>query len=622
LLVPILLLLVGLWTGTSSAVPFAYISNSASNDVSVIDIATDTLVATVPVGSGPYGVAASQVLPRVYVTNSTGGSVSVIDTVTNTVVATVPVGTGPQGVAVTPAGTRVYVSNFFSDTVSVIDTTTNTVMATVPVGVAPLGVAVNPAGTRAYVVNNLSNKVSVIDTSVNAVISTVFVGNTPGAVAVNPSGTRLYVTSQGTSSLWVIDTDTNAVVATVPVGNEPVAVALNPAGTRAYVTNRTPDNNVSIIDTGTNLSLATIRVGVNPVGVQVNPTGTRVYMASQSANLVSILDTASNTLAATVFVGTSPRAFGTFIAPGNLPQTSGPGEADPLSPAVGGALLPFFGNGAAGDVSILEVSSPVGPNPGLQATFFDASCTKISGSVGLPLATNDVAIFPISAVAPNTNGLVALAGTNPAVVNLPIPLNNPIHSRVYWFNAFTGRARVLEPITLRQLSGTATWNPLRTGATFFAPAVSGMFQAVLYLICPKYTIQSTSPAVLDQAFPPADGFSVISPPFQTGYPIGSIRGRIYDLGGGFIQDIVTDCDCNQTRPLSTLSTGYTNFGLGPHNASNGTFTELESAGGAADFAFTGYKALSVPGSFIDLFGRLSGNSRTDVGGAGASAGNR
>ena len=76
-----------------------------------------------------------------------------IDTATNTVIATVPVGDYPVGVAVTPDGTRAYVTNCDADTVSVIDTATNTVIATIPVGDRPGDVAVSPDGTRAYVTN-------------------------------------------------------------------------------------------------------------------------------------------------------------------------------------------------------------------------------------------------------------------------------------------------------------------------------------------------------------------------------------------------------------------------------------------------------------------------------------
>jgi YVTN family beta-propeller protein len=54
--------------------------------------------------------------------------VSVIDAATNAVVATVPFGPEPEGVAVSPDGSKVYVAigTGTSGTASVIDTATNT----------------------------------------------------------------------------------------------------------------------------------------------------------------------------------------------------------------------------------------------------------------------------------------------------------------------------------------------------------------------------------------------------------------------------------------------------------------------------------------------------------------
>ena len=102
------------------------------------------MVTTIPV-SATAGVAITPDGNRAYVTSPGEGTVSVIDTATNTVVATIPVGVGPIGVAITPDGTRAYVTNGDSNTVSVIDTATNTLVATVPVGVRPVAVAITPA---------------------------------------------------------------------------------------------------------------------------------------------------------------------------------------------------------------------------------------------------------------------------------------------------------------------------------------------------------------------------------------------------------------------------------------------------------------------------------------------
>ena len=64
------------WPCRAVAMPFAYVANSASNTVSVLDTATNTVTATVQVGTnpyaGPYAVAVSHDGTRAYVTTDQG----------------------------------------------------------------------------------------------------------------------------------------------------------------------------------------------------------------------------------------------------------------------------------------------------------------------------------------------------------------------------------------------------------------------------------------------------------------------------------------------------------------------------------------------------------------------
>ena len=60
------------------------------------------LVISVITATG-LGTATAQAQTRAYVTNLGSNTVSVIDTATNTVVATIPVGLTPVGIAITPA---------------------------------------------------------------------------------------------------------------------------------------------------------------------------------------------------------------------------------------------------------------------------------------------------------------------------------------------------------------------------------------------------------------------------------------------------------------------------------------------------------------------------------------
>ena len=301
----------------------AYVTNAFDSTVSVIDTASNQVVATLPVGVAPNGVAITPKRnhsyddddhghqPFAYVTNGADNTVSVVDTASNTVVATIPVGHEPFGVAITSDGTRVYVTNQLDDSVSVIDTSSNTVVDTIsefPEFVFPTGVAITPDGTNgherddhrhrslAYVTNNVpdiggsnlpASTVSVIDTASNTVVATIPVGQYPNGVATTPDGTHAYVANNAIPSdgsinspgvVSVIDTTRNKVVTTIPVGGGPVGVAITPDGTDgherdgrphqpfAYVTNLV-DNTVSVIDTAGNKVVATIPVGSAPFSV-------------------------------------------------------------------------------------------------------------------------------------------------------------------------------------------------------------------------------------------------------------------------------------------------------------------------------------------------------------------
>ena len=106
---------------------FAYIANSYSNSLSVIDTATNTVIATVPLGGIDGGAVERP--GRASTRGRVLASPSSIPT--RTVIASIPLSGFLQGVAVSQADTRVYVANQQPSSVAVIDTATNAVIATV-----------------------------------------------------------------------------------------------------------------------------------------------------------------------------------------------------------------------------------------------------------------------------------------------------------------------------------------------------------------------------------------------------------------------------------------------------------------------------------------------------------
>lgn len=302
-----------------------FVTNYGSDSVSVIETATNAVVATVPLGTdtNPGGVAITPDGTRAYVAEDGSDDVRVISTATNTVVGSpIPVGSEPRMLAIAPDGSRAYVANGLSASVSVIDTATNGVIATIGVGSIPLFVALAPDGKRAYVTNQNDGTLSVIDTAANGIVgSPIPVGGQPRGIAVTPTGNLAYVANQATANVTAVDLSTGAPVATVPVGNGPNYLAVTPDGKRVYVANQN-DNTVSVIDTQTNtVAGPPIAVGAYPRGVAITPDGSRAYVTNQDDGTVSVIDTSTNAvLGAAIAVGMGPPAVA--IVPDQAPTAA------------------------------------------------------------------------------------------------------------------------------------------------------------------------------------------------------------------------------------------------------------------------------------------------------------
>jgi len=300
----------------------AYVTDLFASTVSVVDLATNTVTATVLVEGGTTMAAASPDGTTVYVVLQDAGAIAVFDTATNTVTNTITVGTLPSGVAFTPDGSKAYVPNGESSDISVIDTASQTVSATIPSpeGSFPFSVAVSPNGATAYVVNTGNGTVSVIDTATNVITATIAVGDGPYGVVVLPNGTRAYVSNQFTNDVSVIDTATNTVIATIPVGPNARGIDTSPDGSTIYVSSA--DNyRMSVINTASNM--VTVTVPSAGQGIALRATSTRVYLTNFDPH-VTVVDRATNVVIADITFAGDPDGFGVAtwglaIIPGDTP---------------------------------------------------------------------------------------------------------------------------------------------------------------------------------------------------------------------------------------------------------------------------------------------------------------
>ncbi len=257
------------------------------------------VIATVPAGTYPVHIAVNPATNRIYVANEGSDDVTVIDGATNAVLATVPVGDMPRRLAVNPATNKVYVANWLGNSVSVIDGATNAVTATIPIA-APRDLAINASANRVYVLD-ANHKLVVIDGATDAILANVSTGTTPSAIVVNPATNRIYVANASSYTVTVVDGASNAVLATVSTGLIPLAIAVNPATNKIYVSNFN-SGSVTVIDGATNAT-TTVAVGPNsrPRDLAVNPSTNKVYVTNLGGfGSVAVIDGLTNTVSATL----------------------------------------------------------------------------------------------------------------------------------------------------------------------------------------------------------------------------------------------------------------------------------------------------------------------------------
>ena len=230
-----------------------------------VTVGADSIV-SIPLGGGNGG-GDIKMLPggkKAYVALKYEDTVAVIDTdplspFFNTVLATVPVGIRPSGIAVTPDGTRVYVTNSGKtsadvDSISVISTASDTVIVTSPLGsTAPVGIAITPDGTRAYF-TTFEGKLRILDTDPTSLLYNLPIDSIDiplllaGKIAITPDGTKAVVDWAGTiaHAIDVIDVEPESPTYHTIIGSPvPVVsgqsgdVAVSPDSAYAYATGST-----------------------------------------------------------------------------------------------------------------------------------------------------------------------------------------------------------------------------------------------------------------------------------------------------------------------------------------------------------------------------------------------
>ena len=171
---------------------------------------------------------------RVLQTNSAGDNIHVIDPATNQVVGVIEDIEVPHGAAIAPDGSRIYVSDEALQTLDVVDARSLKVVKRIPLSGNPNNVDVARNGAYVYVgIRQAPGAVDVIDTAALTNVKSIAVKGEIHNVYVTPDGRHVVAGSIEAKTISVIDTSTNTLdwTLTLDAGIRPMAFTRNPDGT-------------------------------------------------------------------------------------------------------------------------------------------------------------------------------------------------------------------------------------------------------------------------------------------------------------------------------------------------------------------------------------------------------
>ena len=320
-----------------------FVSNEHSGDVTVIDGATDEVVATFRVGKRPRGIHAAPDGKRLFVALSgsprmapgidenrapadkTADGLGVIDPAARKLIDRWHVGSDPEQFAISKDGKFAFIANEDDASALVVDLGSGQSRGKIKVSEEPEGVGVNPANGEVYVTCEEKGEVFAIDPDAQRVIAKIETGGRPRSVAFQPDGSRAYAACENGGYIAVIDAQSHKLLSKIqlPMGSLPMGTAISKDGNELYVSTGR-GNAVAVIDTqknqvrrspllpargegeGEESVIAMIPVGNRAWGIALDPSGSKLYTANGASNDVSVVDLKSRKELRRIKVGDGP----------------------------------------------------------------------------------------------------------------------------------------------------------------------------------------------------------------------------------------------------------------------------------------------------------------------------
>jgi YVTN family beta-propeller protein len=281
----------------------AWATSRGPDTVTAFDGTTGTVLATVPVGRAPMGLAVPRGTNKLYVGNEGSNSVSVISLSRREVITTIDVGSRPHHMHASADGNRVYVAEFGTNKIGVIDTMTDTLIAEWATG-PPTERTHAPApthdGKTLYAVNSASNTLVALDARTGAIQWSMRTGANPSELHITHDGRTGYLSVRNDDVVEVLDLAARQVTHRIPVGDQPDTVQLSPDEQTLVVALRGTPAEVDVINLRSSAVSKVLFPAERLAGHNwLSANGRYTFVSLDDPGAVGVIDHQTNSIVAT-----------------------------------------------------------------------------------------------------------------------------------------------------------------------------------------------------------------------------------------------------------------------------------------------------------------------------------
>src|SRR5215813_9927086 len=261
-----------------------YIVHLGADLMTVFDVNKQAVVGDVKDLKRVHGVLAVPELHRVYASATGTNELVVIDDQSLDIVARVPAGDYPDGIAYATKANKIYVSDLHGKTDTVIDAKTNQRLTTIALGGGAGNSQYDSVGDRIFVTVDGREELAEIDPNSDQVVVRYPLTGCKGShgLLIDSEHRLAFAACEDNSKLVVFDLQTKKATSTLSVGADPDVLAFDAALQRLYVS---AESGVITIFDQRDRGLQKVGEGSfapNAHSVAVDPSTHRVYFPLQN----------------------------------------------------------------------------------------------------------------------------------------------------------------------------------------------------------------------------------------------------------------------------------------------------------------------------------------------------